>query len=54
MNPLANLFGRLRIRGKFLALFAVQMVLLVAVAAGGGTTIDRVGRHLTSSGSELE
>jgi methyl-accepting chemotaxis protein len=54
MAMLSHLLGRLRVRGKFTALFLVQVLLLGSIAVVGGFTIDRVVSHLTVSGGDLE
>jgi len=47
-------FGRLRIRGKFAALFLGQVVLLAGVALTGAFTINRVVDRLEVSGADLD
>lgn len=49
-----NIFGRLRIRGKFAALFAGQVVFLGVIALMGALTIGRVVSRLEVSGADLD
>jgi methyl-accepting chemotaxis protein len=54
MSFLTGFFSRLRIRGKFLALFFGQAALVVTLGLASGITIQRVMARLSTSGVQLD